>query len=455
MNSSTLPLYEDILHSLNYQVLIITLIIIFGILYRNRELKQEIKKREQVEKKLKESEEKFRTLFYIAPMLLSSFDNDGHYTLWNKECENVFGWTKDEINQHKNTLALFYPDPKDQIRITKAFNSSENCVYREGYPIAKSGKQLVTKRAKVILPNGELFDIGYDITELREIEEQKDEYTKQLKQAKDELAILNNSLQEKITSKVDELRKKDEILLKKAKMAAIGEVLTLIAHQWRQPLSSINSTIMGIDIKLQTDQFNFDDHNDRQRFLEYLGKKHQNINKYVDFLATTTDEFRNFFNPNKSQELVLLNTPILQALQIVQTYMQEKGITFDIELSEEIQCTLYQSEVMQVILNILKNCEDNFLEKNISNPKVFINVYENSDNYIIRICDNGGGIPEEIIDQIFDPYFSTKDEKNGTGLGLYMSKTIIEEHHNGTIFAQNIKDGVCFEIHFKKPLRDT
>ena len=107
---------------------------------------------------------------------------------------------------------------------------------------------------------------------------------------------------------------------------------------------------------------------------------------------------------------------------------------------------------MQVILNLLKNSKDNFLEKNIVAPQITLATYMYDDHSVISICDNGGGIPKEIIDKIFDPYFSTKDEKNGSGLGLYMSKMIIEDHHNGILNVKNTEDGVCFEIIFKEQI---
>jgi nitrogen fixation/metabolism regulation signal transduction histidine kinase len=115
---------------------------------------------------------------------------------------------------------------------------------------------------------------------------------------------------------------------------------------------------------------------------------------------------------------------------------------------------IYQNEVMQVILNILKNSEDNFLEKNIKNKNISISTYKKENEYIISICDNGGGIENEILPNIFNPYYSTKIEKNGTGLGLYMSKIIIEEHNSGLLNVNNLNDGVCFDIVLPKKVKN-
>ncbi len=259
----------------------------------------------------------------------------------------------------------------------------------------------------------------------------------------------NTKLKIEVAQKIEELRQKDEILLKKYRMAAMGEMLSMIAHQWQQPLSAISSSIIGIKVKLENGKFNLDDKNDRERFLGFLDRKHKNIDEYVQYLSITTNDFRNFFNPHKHKDTVLLETPIKNALNIIQASLQKNAIEIVTDFQVGTELPLYQNEVMQVILNLLKNCEDNFLEQQIQNAKITIRTYISPDNASISICDNGGGIHEEIIERIFEPYFTTKDEKNGTGLGLYMSKVMIEEHHDGLLDVQNTTDGVCFKIHFK------
>jgi len=258
----------------------------------------------------------------------------------------------------------------------------------------------------------------------------------------------NKKLKNDVAQKVDELRHKDEILLKKHRMAEMGELLSMIAHQWKQPLSAINFALMSIEVKLASGFFKLDNKNDYEKFLAYLEQKHQSINDYVLHLSTTTDDFRNFFNPNRSIEVVSITAPIELALGIVQVQMQNRAIKIVKDYQTDIEIPLYKNEVMQVILSLLKNAEDNFLLKNISNPIIIIKTEKIKDSLVISICDNGRGVSKDIIDKIFDPYFSTKDEKNGTGLGLYMSKIMIEEHNNGILNIKNTKDGACFEIIF-------
>jgi len=257
-------------------------------------------------------------------------------------------------------------------------------------------------------------------------------------------------LKKQVNLNIEALREKDEVLIQKQRMADMGEMLSMIAHQWRQPLGAINSTILGINIKIASGKYNLDQPADQQAFLAYLNTKLTNITDYVNYLSSTTDDFRNFFNPNKSKELVNLSLPIENALHIVEKSLRDNGIELIQDIQIDPECSLYVNEIMQVLLNILKNSEYNFLEKHISSPKIHISTFERKKHYVISICDNGGGIPPTIAKKIFDPYFSTKNDKHGTGLGLYMSKIIIEDHHNGSLKMINKNEGACFELIFNK-----
>jgi signal transduction histidine kinase len=133
-------------------------------------------------------------------------------------------------------------------------------------------------------------------------------------------------------------------------------------------------------------------------------------------------------------------------LYIVEDTLQARNIKILSVIENDDKVLMYQNEMMQVILNIIKNAEDNFLENRVQNPQIFIITKKKEGKFVISISDNGGGITPDVLPKIFDPYFSTKDEKNGTGLGLYMSKIMVEEHNNGKLSVENIADGVCFSI---------
>ncbi|SFV55790.1 histidine kinase [hydrothermal vent metagenome] len=262
----------------------------------------------------------------------------------------------------------------------------------------------------------------------------------------------NKKLEEKVLKKVEELREKDELLFQKYRMAAMGEMLSMIAHQWRQPLGAISSAIMSIDVKLASGKFDLEDRDSRNEFMDFLEKKHNSINDYVHYLSETTDDFRNFFNPNRDKEETPLTKPIVNALNILQNFLEKHNISIIKDFQIDDHYLLYQNEIMQVIISMLKNSEENFSINETKDPTIVLRTYREENYYVISICDNGGGVPDEIKEKIFEPYFSTKKAKNGTGLGLYMSKIMIEDHHGGTLSVENIDGGACFYIKFNSPL---
>ena len=246
----------------------------------------------------------------------------------------------------------------------------------------------------------------------------------------------------KLSKNMIELKNNQDIMLQQSRLAAIGEIISMIAHQWRQPLSAIAST--SIDMKMQSEFENFDlgKKQEAQKYETYINNSLDEINEFVQNLTTTIDDFRNFHKPNKESITVKLEDIISKSLNIISASFKSESIEIIEEYNSNQEVKLYDNEMMQVILNILKNAQDNFKEKSIKNPYIKIVTEDRT----IAICDNGGGIPEDIIEKIFEPYFSTKGEKNGVGLGLYMSKTIVEKHHNGKLSAENTDDGVCFKM---------
>jgi len=261
-----------------------------------------------------------------------------------------------------------------------------------------------------------------------------------------ELEVLNNSLEDKVQDEISKNRDKDQQLLVQSRMAQMGEMISMIAHQWRQPLSAIAAASIDLKMKIIFTSFNLDDKQGQEECTTYFNEQLNNIEEYVQSLTNTIDDFRNFYKPNKAQKIVNVNEPIKKSLSIIQAAAKANGVDIQTDLKSQKEFAIYDSELMQVFLNIIKNSQDNFLEKKIQNGKVILQTYDTPKGANVEISDNGGGIPEAIMLKIFDPYFSTKDEKNGTGLGLYMSKTIIEEHHHGKLRVENKDKGVNFII---------
>jgi len=247
-----------------------------------------------------------------------------------------------------------------------------------------------------------------------------------------EISNINKNLQQKIQEEIEKNRKKDQQMLQQSRLAQMGEMMSMIAHQWRQPLAAISSTSSALEIKALLNTI-------EPKTVQNLAKK---ISEYSQHLSTTIDDFREFFKANKETLEVTYTQLIESVLNIVETSLVNKNITLIKDLKSEEVFTTYPNEIKQVILNLIKNAEDVLLERKVQNPKIIII----TDGNILKISDNAGGIPEDILDKIFDPYFSTKKKKDGTGLGLYMSKTIVEDHCNGKLTVNNNEEGACFTI---------
>lgn len=246
-------------------------------------------------------------------------------------------------------------------------------------------------------------------------------------------------LEEQVELEVEKNRKKDQTLLQQSRLAQMGEMISMIAHQWRQPLSAISATSATLELKAKIGQLDNDE----------IVKKAHDISNFSQHLSHTIDDFRNFFKPNKEKKYTTYDDLIASVLNIIEVSILNQNI----QLVQELHChksfLTYSNELRQVILNLIKNAEDILIEKSIQEPFIKIETFEENGDYILEISDNGGGIPPEISEKVFDPYFSTKTEKNGTGLGLYMSKIIIEEHCAGKLSIYNNKYGAVFKITLK------
>ena len=251
---------------------------------------------------------------------------------------------------------------------------------------------------------------------------------------------LNENLERKVEEEVSKRRDQEQLLIQQSKLASMGEMIGNIAHQWRQPLNALGLILQNI--KFSYDMEELDD--------EFMDKSIEKANSITTKMSTTIDDFRNFYVPNKSKELFILDEAIERTISLIDSTYKN----YDIELIKNNQCKDirifgYEGEFSQVILNILTNAKDALIENCVENKKVIIDVSQENNFINISIKDNAKGISLEIIDKIFEPYFSTKEEGKGSGIGLYMSKTIIENNMDGKIVVNNIENGVEFLIKIK------
>ena len=250
-----------------------------------------------------------------------------------------------------------------------------------------------------------------------------------------ELRRLNENLESKVENNVEEIRHKDNLLLQQSKMAAMGEMIGAIAHQWRQPIN-----VLALNIQTLDDDFEEGDVD--EDYVENFIDENLDL---IEFMSKTIDDFRNFFKVNRNKETFDVKNPILQIISIFKVQLEAHNITIKYN-RDSLVVNGFKSEFQQVILNIINNAKDAIIEKQ-EDKKIegIINIRVNP-NGLITINDNGGGIPKEIIERVFEPYFTTKEDNKGTGVGLYMSKMIIEDNMNGTLSVENNEKGAIFKI---------
>lgn len=266
--------------------------------------------------------------------------------------------------------------------------------------------------------------------------------TKQLKKESSKVQELNVTLENRVQVELKKNRDKDRQLLHQSRLAQMGEMLSMIAHQWRQPLAAISSTSSAINLKVLLGGIEKD----------FIIEQTKNISNYAKHLSCTIDDFRDFFKPNKMKEFTNFDTLIESVMNIVAPSLKTKGIDVQQKLESKTTFESFSNEIKQVLLNLIKNSEDALCEFNVERKIISIETFEDDNFVLCQIKDNGGGIDTKIIDKIFDPYFSTKTQKDGTGLGLYMSKMIIEEHCQGSLHVHNGEDGAVFTVAIPKNL---
>jgi PAS domain S-box-containing protein len=246
-------------------------------------------------------------------------------------------------------------------------------------------------------------------------------------------------------------KEKTNQLIQQSRFAQMGEMISMIAHQWRQPLSAIAATITAMQTKIMFSKM--EDTKDKDDNSTYLLEQFTKINSNIQYMSQTINDFRNFFKPNKEATKFYLSDAFNRVFSMLEQSFINNSIKVNLNFDKLNPIYTYENEIIQVLLNLLKNAKDALIENRIKKPKIEVFIHQGDDTQSIIIMDNAGGIQEDQLEKIFDPYFSTKS-KNGTGLGLYMSKTIIQEHCQGTIQAYNTEDGACFVIELPTSLKE-
>jgi PAS domain S-box-containing protein len=386
--------------------------------------------------------------------IVSKTDINGIITFVNDEFCKISGYSYDElIGQNHNIVR--HPD----IHTSNFQNLWNTILSKKSY---KATVKNLTKDKKTVYLNTtitpilddneniiEFIAIRYDVTaevELKKRLEQKEKELEELnqnlelkvKEQTKQLKELNKTLEQRVIEEVKKNEEKQKLLFWQSRMASLGQMLANIAHQWRQPLTELNLTLFN----MKKASLN---HNEKK--IEDFYKQSKNL---ISSMSITIEDFTNFFNPLKQKKNFEIKNAIIKSLTILKKTIEQENIKIKVDVPIKYKVLGMSNELSQVIINLIQNAKDAFIQNNIQNKEIFITLKEeqisNKKYALLEIKDNAGGIKDENIDKIFEPYFTTKHKSQGTGLGLFMSKMIVEKSLEGEINHKNCDDGSVFTI---------
>ncbi len=268
-----------------------------------------------------------------------------------------------------------------------------------------------------------------DISKQKNIEEE-------LRSNQEVIEKLNNSLEIKIKEEVEKNRQKDHMMYQQSRLASMGEMIGNIAHQWRQPLNIMALVMQDIYISDQLGNLTS----------QKIENSYDKANNLLQYMSQTIDDFRNFFKHSDEQEEFGLKDAVDSVYGLVSTNLHYNNIECNIDVAQDSIVKGGLNEFKQVLINLLNNAQEAIQTNKKSHKQISISIFQEDSKAVIRVCDDGGGMKKEVIHKVFDPYFTTKNQTQGTGLGLYMSKQIIENSMCGSLTAKNVGKGAEFTI---------
>ncbi len=393
-------------------VLVIIILLMLYIFYKDhaKQLKEEVEKQTS---KIKKQQEQLELLLktYDKNVIFSKADKKGIITYASKAFCEISGYSKEELVGKQHHIIRHPEMPRK--------------VFKEMWDTIQSG-EIWKGEVKNLKKNGEYYWVEVEIEPIVNEENEIVGYT---------------STRIDITDR-KEYEEQQRRMLNQTKLAAMGEMIGNIAHQWRQPLSVITTVTSGTILKQELDALTKED----------LISGMQQALESANYLSETIETFRNFLKDSKEYKEVSIQKSVDRVVKLLNSTLNHNNIDLvnNIQDTEEINLNLISGELEQVIINIINNAKDILIENKIEMPWIKIDLENHKQYVVISIEDNGGGIPEDIIDKVFDAYFTTKHQSQGTGLGLHMSYKIITESFLGRLYVKNTKDGAKFFIELPK-----
>ncbi|MDD2768252.1 MAG: PAS domain S-box protein [Methylococcus sp.] len=350
---------------------------------------------------------------------------DGIVTSWNRAAEAIYGYSAAEaIGQPLDKLVAAGKEQEIK-HILERIGQGEHVSHYETVRRRKDGGEIHVALTVSPLRDKEGRLVGAS-TIVRDVTERK--------RAQDELQRLALNLQQRVQEELAKNREKDHLLIQQSRLAAMGEMVHNIAHQWRQPLNALSIIIANIK----------DDYVYKALDENTLNQAVEKSYKLIQQMSTTIDDFRDFFRPDREAAEFDVAVAVENALFIVDDALRNNRIELRKELPRGLIAFGYANQFSQAVLNIVANAKEAIQEHRPREPKISVELGPSNDDLVLSITDNAGGIAQEILPRIFDPYFSTKEQ--GSGIGLYMAKIIIERNMKGSIQAGNQTDGAVFTL---------
>ena len=385
-------------------------------------------------KKLKEQKDQIEDIIskILFPLLITSKDTR-KVVYANPYAQKVYEVDLDELMGID--IDTFYTKDDQREEILSNFNEDGTVENLEMYFKTTKGKTFYGLLSLIdIKYKGEDCYLGM-VTDITIQKEQQLE----LERLNKELNDYKEHLEEKVEEEIQKRKASEMILAQKSKLASMGEMVDAIAHQWKQPLNSMNLLVQMLN----------HDYDDGSLTKDRMSKFMERFNKQKNHMLSTLNEFRGFFRPNKDIKIFDISKAINSVLVLIKDELLVNSIAVNINTKNSFEINGNENEFKHVILNILNNSKDAFIENEIENRTIQIDIYLQEDQNTIEITDNAGGIPDYIIDDIFKANITSKMEEKGTGIGLYMSKQILEKIQ-GKIEAKNINNGAKLIIKFSK-----
>jgi PAS domain S-box-containing protein len=391
------------------------------------------RRRRLADQLLRESEERFRMLAENSQTGIYIVDREETIRYANRTIAKIFGYSQDEmVGSSFRSLICAQDLPLVVQNFKKRIAGSTASSHYEVRGRHRNGNLIDIELFATVSRNCGTANI---IGTVLDISARKmDERNRQ--QQRDELQQMNQTLERRIAEEVAKSREKDRLMMQQARFAAMGEMIGNIAHQWRQPLNLLGIVIQQMQMEQEKGQLS----------AEVMELRVAKGLELLLYLSRTIDDFRNFFRPDIEPRPFSLAKAVAKTVEFFEPSCSEHGIKVTVEGKSALMYTGHVNEFSQALLNILNNARDALLESKFEHPGIVISLHDDESRSVVTVRDNGGGIAPEVIDKIFDPYFSTKEEGKGTGVGLYMAKTIIERHMQGSICVRNLPDGAEFRL---------